>query len=418
MALLESDRLLGQYRLVEKIGEGGMGVVWKAIDTRLDRPVALKFLPDECGRDPRRLQQLEHEARTIAALNHPNIVTIHAIEEIEGTRLMVMELVEGKSLDRIIPEGGLSMGTFYNMAGLLLGAVTAAHDRGILHGDLKPSNIVVSSDGRMKILDFGLARVTPRSGPVPEADESRTETLDSPIRGTIQYMSPEQLRGQPLDARSDIFALGVVLFEMLLGRLPFTGDRPADLISSILRDAPPQANQSCSAVPEALAQLLRRCLAKDPDRRVQTARDVLVQLEEIRNDARSDKTVRSIAVLPFADMSPDRDQQYFCEGIAEEVLSALTSVEGLRVSSRSSSFRFRSADADSRTIGLQLGVTTLLEGSVRKAGDRVRITDRPDSDGTQGAQQAQGARAGGLRALSARSSFLLPVDQKEPGVRS
>ena len=161
---------------------------------------------------------------------------------------------------------------------------------------------------------------------------------------------------------------------MVTGRLPFAADRPAELISAILRDDPPLANECCADVPESLALLLRRCLAKQPDRRVQTARDILVQLEEIRNDAYTAKTVRSIAVLPFADMSPQRDQEFFCEGIAEEIINALTSIAGLRVASRTSAFRFKSSGADSRDIGLQLGVTTLLEGSVRKSGDRVRIT--------------------------------------------
>jgi non-specific serine/threonine protein kinase len=377
MAVIQPDSVLGHYRLVEKIGAGGMGVVWKAIDTRLDRPVALKFLAERRGYDRRRL---EREARTVAALNHPNIVTIHAVEEIDGDYVLVMELVEGISLHRLIPETGLSLGTFYNMACLMLGAVAAAHERGILHGDLKPANILVSFDGRMKILDFGLARLLPSyesvvpSEPSDAADGSSTISVEGRIEGTVQYMSPEQLRGGPLDVRSDIFAVGVVLHEMLLGRPPFTADTSVDLISSIIRDEPPLANENCSECPEELARLVQRCLAKQPSRRVQTARDVLVQLEELRDQSQRSKSVRSIAVLPFADMSAGKDQDYFCDGIAEEITNALTSVEGLRVASRTSAFGFKSSDADSRAIGLQLGVTSLLEGSVRKAGDRVRIT--------------------------------------------
>jgi non-specific serine/threonine protein kinase len=262
----------------------------------------------------------------------------------------------------------------------MLGAVAAAHERGILHGDLKPANILVSFDGRMKILDFGLARLLPSYEPVVPsessdvADGSSTISLEGRIEGTMQYMSPEQLRGGPLDARSDIFAVGVVLHEMLLGRPPFTADTSVDLISSIIRDEPPLASENCSDCPEELARLVQRCLAKEPSRRVQTARDVLVQLEELRDQTKSSKSVRSIAVLPFADMSAEKDQDYFCDGIAEEIINALTSVEGLRVASRTSAFGFRATDADSRAIGLQLGVTSLLEGSVRKAGDRVRIT--------------------------------------------
>ncbi len=373
MALAAGQELL-HYRLIEKVGEGGMGVVWKAVDSRLDRPVALKVLRDDHADGRERMARLRHEARAVAALNHPNIVTIHAVEEVDDTALLVMELVEGKSLDRIIPEGGLSMGTFYNMAGLLLRAVIAAHERGILHGDLKPANVIVNEDGQMKIMDFGLARLMPTTENVTLPDDSPTVTLETRIQGTMQYMSPEQLRGEPIDARADIFAVGVVLHEMLLGSVPFNADRPADLISAILRDDAPLAHERCSDVPEPLARLIHRCLAKDPDQRVQTARDVLNQLEEIRNEARSGKSVRSIAVLPFADLSSEKDQEYFCEGIAEEILTALTSIEGLRVASRGSTFRFSRQGIDSREIALQLGVTTLLEGSVRKSGNRVRVT--------------------------------------------
>jgi len=226
----------------------------------------------------------------------------------------------------------------------------------------------------MKIMDFGLARLLPKSEAVTLPDDSPTVTLETRIQGTMQYMSPEQLRGEPIDARADIFAVGVVLHEMLVGRVPFNADRPADLISAILRDEAPLTHETCSDVPEPLARLVQRCLAKTPDRRVQTSRDVLNQLEEIRNESRSGKFVRSIAVLPFADMSPDKDQDFFCEGIAEEILNALASIEGLRVASRGSTFRFRTPEVDSREVGLQLGVTTLLEGSVRKAGSRVRVT--------------------------------------------
>ncbi|NIM01571.1 MAG: protein kinase [Acidobacteria bacterium] len=370
----EAGQELLHYRLIEKVGEGGMGVVWKALDHRLDRPVALKILRDDLDDGPERMARLRREARAVAALNHPNIVTIHAVEEVDDIALLVMELVEGRSLDRIIPEGGLSLGTFYNMAGLLLRAVVAAHERGILHGDLKPANVIVSQDGQMKIMDFGLARLLPKSEKVTLPEDSPTITLETRIQGTMQYMAPEQLRGEPIDARADIFAVGVVLHEMLVGQVPFNADRPADLISAILRDEAPLTHETCSDVPEPLARLVQRCLAKHPDRRVQTARDVLNQLNEIRNEARSGKSVRSIAVLPFADMSPDKDQDYFCEGIAEEILTALTSIEGLRVASRGSTFRFSGQGIDSREIALQLGVTTLLEGSVRKAGSRVRVT--------------------------------------------
>ncbi len=371
---IEAGQQLLHYRLIEQIGEGGMGVVWKAEDTRLGRPVALKFIRDDRDDEPDRLKQLRREARAVAALNHPNIVTIHSVEEVEDKALLVMELVDGKSLERIIPEGGLSLGTFYELAGLLLGAVTAAHDRGIVHGDLKPANILVRGDGQMKIMDFGLARSLPRSESITTSADSPTVTLETRIQGTVQYMSPEQLRGEPIDARADIFAIGVVLHEMLVGRVPFNADRPAELISAIMRDDPPLAHECCADVPEPLSLLIQRCLAKDPGRRVQTARDVLNQLDEIRREAGSGKIVRSIAVLPFVNMSSDKDQEYFCEGIAEEILNALASIEELRVASRGTTFRLARPDADSREIALQLGVTTLLEGSVRKSGNRVRIT--------------------------------------------
>ena len=205
-------------------------------------------------------------------------------------------------------------------------------------------------------------------------EASRTLTLEGDLRGTMHYMSPEQLRGAPIDARSDLFSIGIVLYEMLLGRLPFVASTPADLISSILRDEPQFACLSCPDIPESLGQLLRSCLEKEVERRIPNARDLLERLDDVRREAMAGKTVRSIAVLPFADMSEGKNQEHFCEGIAEEIINALTKIEGLRVASRTSAFRFKDSDLDSREIGLQLGVTTLLEGGVRLSGERLRVT--------------------------------------------
>ena len=372
----EKDLVLGNYRLVEKLGEGGMGVVWKARDLKLDRDVAVKFLPGGAVDDPERLAFFEREAKAVAALSHPNIVTIFALGEAEGTSFFIMEYVDGQPLSRLVEPGGVDLERFLEVALPLVDAVAAAHARGIIHRDLKPQNIMIDATGALKILDFGLARILLPLPRLLAREEGSTATLDADFAGTIAYMSPEQLRSQPLDHRTDIFSLGVVLFEWATGRHPFGGRTGPETIAGMLKDEPRSAAEINPRLPRPLDRILRRCLEKEPRFRMASARDLREELETLRQDAAAgrDAGVPSIAVLPFVDMSREKDEGYFCEGIAEEIINALCRVRGLRVASRTGSFQFREGAADLREVGNRLRVETVLEGSVRKSENRLRIT--------------------------------------------
>ena len=368
---------LAHYRLTEKLGEGGMGIVWRAFDTRLDRDVAIKFLHSSVLHDPDRLARFEREAKAVAALNHPNIVTIYSVEEADGCRFFTMELVRGKTLSALIPRDGLPLDRVLEVAVPLADALGAAHAAGITHRDLKPSNIMVGDDGRVKILDFGLAKFRRAASPsITSGLPTRTVSQAGSVSGTVPYMSPEQLRGRPLDPRSDIFSLGVVLYEMATGRRPFDGDTPADLVASILKDAPGPITDINPGYPHHFARIVNHCLEKEPERRPQSAADLRDELASLTDAGEEEAPAPgpSIAVLPFADMSREKDQEYFCEGVAEEIINALTRVKGLQVASRTSAFGLKATPLSSRDIGRKLRVRHLLEGSVRKSGDRLRIT--------------------------------------------
>ncbi len=372
----EKGLVLGNYRLVEKLGEGGMGVVWKARDLKLDRDVAVKFLPGGAVDDPERRAFFEREAKAVAALSHPNIVTIFALGEAEGTSFFIMEYVDGQPLSRLVEPGGVDLERFLEVALPLVDAVAAAHARGIIHRDLKPPNIMIDATGALKILDFGLARILLPLPRLLAREEGSTATLDADFAGTIAYMSPEQLRSQPLDHRTDLFSLGVVLFEWATGRHPFGGRTGPETIAGMLKDEPRSAVEINPRLPRPLDRILHRCLEKEPRFRMASARDLREELETLRQDAAAgrDAGVPSIAVLPFVDMSREKDEGYFCEGIAEEIINALCRVRGLRVASRTGSFQFREGAADLREVGNRLRVETVLEGSVRKSENRLRIT--------------------------------------------
>jgi TolB-like protein/Flp pilus assembly protein TadD len=372
----EKGLVLGNYRLVEKLGAGGMGVVWKAQDLKLERDVAIKFLPEGFADNPERQAFFEREAKAVAALSHPNIVTIYAVAEAAGTIFFTMEFVDGAPLSKLVSPGGVELGRFLEIALPLADAVAAAHARGIIHRDLKPGNIMIDATGTLKILDFGLARILSPGPQKLVADDDKTATLDSGFVGTLAYMSPEQLRSEPIDHRSDIFSLGVVLFEWATGRLPFGGKSNAATIASILKDDPRPATEINPRLPRHLDRILRHCLEKEPRFRMASARDLREELETLRHAGTEGRGagVPSIAVLPFADMSREKDQSYFCDGIAEEIIIALCRVRGLRVASRTGSFQFKGQAADLREIGNKLRVETILEGSVRKSENRLRIT--------------------------------------------
>jgi len=371
-----SGSVLGGYRLIEKIGEGGMGIVWKALDLKLGREVAVKLLPEGFADNPDRRAFFEREAKAIAALNHPNIVTIYGVAQSEGASYFAMELVEGAPLTALIEPGGLGAERFIEIAVPLADAVAAAHARGIIHRDLKPANIMIGSGGQPKILDFGLARMKEQAGPFTAGKEAVTATLSDGVSGTIAYMSPEQLRCEPIGHLSDIFSLGVVLYELATGRHPFGGISAADTIAAILKDAPAPASELNPRLPRAIDRIFGQCLEKETRYRMPSAVDLRNALEAIRREGGKLEAaeVPSVAVLPFLDLSREKDQGYFCEGIAEEIINALSRVGGLRVASRTASFQYGGIMAEPREIGRRLGVLNVLEGSVRKSGNRLRIT--------------------------------------------
>ena len=288
-------RALAHYKILEKIGSGGMGEVYLDKDTKLDRKVALKVLPPELAENEERRARFKREAKAIAALNHPNIVTVHSVEEDDGVHFITMELVEGQTVTELLPKTGFPLSKFFDLAIPLADAVAAAHQNGITHRDLKPDNMMIGSDGRVKVLDFGLAK--PAAGFVVDgASELPTEakTEEGAIVGTLNYMSPEQAEGKPLDHRSDIFSMGIIFYETVTGQRPFRGDSATAVLSSILRETPKSVTDVNPTTPELLGRLIRRCLAKDPDRRYQAATDIRIELEELKDDLESGKTVGTL----------------------------------------------------------------------------------------------------------------------------
>ena len=279
---------LAHYRILEKLGEGGMGIVFLAEDERLRRKVALKTLPPALADDPQRLARFEREVKTVAALNHPNIVTIYSVEEADGKRFFTMEHVEGKTLSQLVPLGGMPLKEFLKIAVPLADALAAAHAKGIQHRDLKPGNVMVNADGRVKVLDFGLAKLREH-----EATEAMgfhpqiTLTQEGLAIGTLAYMAPEQLRMLPTDHRADLFSLGVVLYEMATGNCPFRGQSTAEVISAILRDQPARTYEQNDKIPPEIDTILRRCLEKEPAKRIGTAVEVRDALAEVARDDRS-----------------------------------------------------------------------------------------------------------------------------------
>ena len=380
MALTRGTRL-GPYEILGPLGAGGMGEVHHARDTRLDRSVAIKTLPHAQASDPESLARLMREAKSLAALNHPNIAAIYGIEESSGTQHLVLEFVEGETLAERIARGPMAIAEALEAGAQIAAAVEAAHDSGIVHRDLKPRNVMLTAaSGSVKVLEFGLAKN--RFEEIAAADSSISPTRSvalgttsaGTILGTAAYMSPEQARGKAVDRRTDVWSFGCVLYEMLAGRQAFEGDTVPDLIARIL-EREPSWDALPSATPPRVRELLRRCLRKEADARPRDIRDVRLQLLASSPSGGGAESGRApaIAVLPFANLSGAEDE-YFADGIAEEIMASLSRIEGLRVAARTSSFAFKGKQEDLRRIGEQLGVTTVLEGSLRRAGNRLRIT--------------------------------------------
>ena len=362
------------FRILEKLGEGGMGSVYKARDTKLDRDVALKFLAPELTRDPDAKTRFTREARAASALQHDNICAIHDIEETEdGQLFIVMDLYGGESLKERIQRGPLKIEEATEFAIQVGQGLAEAHQHGIVHRDIKPANILIARSGVAKLVDFGVAKL---------AGWTQLTRTGSMV-GTVAYMAPEQACGEDVDGRADIWSLGVVLYEMLSGRLPFNRPNAQAMIYSILNQEAESLRTLRPDVPPQLEQVADKALRKDPRQRFQDVGEMLSELRSMKKSLEAEgqeahhpaaKVVPSIAVLPFVNMSTDRKNEYFSDGLAEEIINALSKLEGLSVTARTSAFQFRGKELDIREIGRQLNVRTVLEGSVRKARNTIRVT--------------------------------------------
>ncbi len=363
------------YELLDRLGEGGMGVVYRARDTALEREVALKFLSADLQVSGEEVDRFLHEARAISRLNHPNIATIYAVEEDRGERFLAFEFLPGGTLRervRKLRNDGehLPFHRILSWGVRIARALAHAHRHGIVHRDVKGDNVLLTADDDVKLTDFGVAQVVGRRGAV-------SETV-----GTAAYMSPEQAQGLDVDHRSDIFSFGILLYELAAGAPPFQDEQQAVVLYDIVNSPHPSLTGQRDDIPAELETLIDRLLAKDRDERPQSMDEVVQRLEALSSELHLARTGRhpatmvepTIAVLPFVDMSPEGDQEYFCDGITEEILLALSEVKGLRVVSRTSSFQFKGQAYDVRRIGRDLKVETVLEGSVRKAGNKLRIS--------------------------------------------
>jgi serine/threonine-protein kinase len=405
--LLPADTIISHYRILARLGAGSIGEVYLAEDTRLGRQVALKFLPASYQYDPDRRARFLKEARAASALRSPNIAAIYDIDEHEGAIFIVMEYVEGESLTARIERGPIGVREAVEIALQVADALAEAHSLGIVHANIKSSNLIINERGMVKILDFGIAKV---AEPISEASDSDNtqriggETTFGHVPETLAYMSPEQAFGRALDHRTDIFSLGVVFYEMLAGRLPFLGESFTEVVDRIAHDEPLPPSRYNYSVPAELERITRKCLEKSPDLRYQSMRELVIDLQSFKRDSdsgqiamasgrqtqltrrpRSRKAIDSLAILPFINASRDADADYLSDGITESIISNLSQLPRLRVMARSTVFRYKDREVDPQEIGRDLNVRAVLTGRVLQRSDRLVIkTELVDtSDGAQ-----------------------------------
>ncbi len=383
---------VSHYNIVRALGSGGMGVVYEAEDTQLGRRVALKFLPAALCCEPGALERFQREARTASSLNHPNICTVYSIEQWEAEHFIAMELLEGSTLAELIQKETFTAAALADIGAQVADALASAHAKGIVHRDLKPANIFVNPRGQVKLLDFGLAKYTLEAELHAESDTLGGAALTAPgtAMGTVAYMSPEQARGQFTDARTDLFSLGAVLYQMATGTLPFKGDTTAVVFDAILNREPVPVHQANGSMPESIGRIIEKALEKDRDLRYQTATDLRTDLLRVRRDLDSGRkasahpagdtpsggtkaAARSIAVLFFENLSGVKEDEYFRDGITEDIITELSKIRGLNTFSRPTVLAFRDKPVTPAQIGQQLGAAYVLGGSLRRAGSRLRI---------------------------------------------